>query len=48
MSENIILGTEYAVNDGGTSDGTQIKYYKDSKWYKIDRYGGEGEAEELR
>ena len=31
----------------GTSDGTQIKYYKDNYWYKINSMGGEDEAEYL-
>ncbi|MBR1622774.1 MAG: hypothetical protein IJ675_02535 [Pseudobutyrivibrio sp.] len=47
MLPKIKLGSEYLVLDSGTSDGTQVKYYKDNNWYKIDRYGGEGQAEEL-
>ena len=47
MLPKIELGSEYLVLDSGTSDGTQVKYYKDNKWYKIDRYGGEGQVEEL-
>ena len=47
MIQEIIIEPEYAVFDSGTSDGTQIKFYTNSKWYKLDRYGGEGEAEFL-
>jgi hypothetical protein len=47
MLSNIILGPEYLVNTEGTSDGTQDKYYKDHFWYKMDRFGHEGEAEYL-
>lgn len=42
---DIQIDTKYIVNDGGTSDGTQVKYLYDNKWYKLDRYGGEGVAE---
>lgn len=45
MIQEIIIEPEYAVFDSGTSDGTQTKFFKNSKWYKLDRYGGEGEAE---
>ena len=31
----------------GTSDGTQVKYYKDGYWYKLNSMGGEDEAEYL-
>lgn len=47
MLQTITIDDRYAITDKGTSDGTQIKYYKDGMWYKLDRYGGEGEAEEL-
>ena len=47
MQQEITIDSRYAITDKGTSDGTQIKYYKDNMWYKLDRYGGEGEAEEL-
>lgn len=47
MLPKIEIGPEYIVQESGTSDGTQIKYYKDDKWYKVDRYGGEGQVEEL-
>ena len=47
MLQKITIENRYAITDKGTSDGTQIKYFKDNMWYKLDRYGGEGEAEEL-
>ena len=47
MLQEITINEEFAIADKGTSDGTQIKYFKDNKWYKLDRYGGEGEAEEI-
>ena len=47
MLPEITIGPEYLVTDTGTSDGTQIKYYYNKRWYKVDRYGGEGACEEL-
>ena len=47
MLPEINLDNSYLVMDQGTSDGTQIKYFDNGKWYKVDRYGGEGAAEEL-
>ena len=47
MIPAIEIDERYLVRDSGTSDGTQIKYFMDNKWYKVDRYGGEGIAEEL-
>jgi hypothetical protein len=47
MLPKIELEPQYLFLDSGTSDGTQIKYYCDNMWYKIDRYGGEGAVEEL-
>ena len=47
MLQEITLESEYVITDHGTSDGTQVKYFKDRHWYKLDRYGGEGEAEEV-
>ena len=47
MLPSISIGPEYLVADSGTSDGTQIKYLYQNKWYKVDRYGGEGACEEL-
>lgn len=38
---------EYAIAVNGFSEGTQIKYKKDSFWYKIDRLGEEGMVEYL-
>ncbi|MBP8969146.1 MAG: hypothetical protein KBG42_07685 [Lachnospiraceae bacterium] len=47
MLPDISLDGRYLITDNGTSDGTQIKYFVNNKWYKIDRYGGEGVCEEL-
>ena len=47
MTSKVSIDARYLITDTGTSDGTQIKYYCDNKWYKIDRYGGEGLCEEL-
>ena len=47
MLPNIEIDSRYLVTDTGTSDGTQIKYFFENKWYKVDRYGGEGEVEAL-
>lgn len=44
---DVILDNEYLVDIEGTSEGTQVKFHKDSYWYKLDSYGGEGIAEEL-
>lgn len=44
---NINLSEKYLQEEMGTSDGTQIKYYKDNYWYKINSMGGEDEAEYL-
>lgn len=38
---------KYLVRDKSSSDGSQIKYYKDNIWYKSDYHGGEGESEYL-
>jgi len=38
---------EHLVRDKSSSDGAQIKYFMDNQWYKVDYYGGEGEAEFL-
>lgn len=45
--ENYELDNQYLVRTSGTSDGTQDKYFKDNKWFKLDRYGGEGIAETI-
>lgn len=47
MQSKVSIDSRFLVTDTGTSDGTQIKYYCGNKWYKIDRYGGEGLCEEL-
>lgn len=44
---NITIDNKYLVRDKSSSDGSQIKYYMDHNWYKIDCYGGEGESEYL-
>ena len=41
------IDSSYLMPVSGTSEGTQIKYYKDAFWYKTDFYGGEAEAEYL-
>ena len=45
--ENYYIEDKYLVRDKSSSDGSQIKYFVDGKWYKVDYYGGEGEAEYL-
>lgn len=45
FQENI--ENEYIVMQGGTSEGTQIKYRKDGYWYKKDNRGREGLTEYL-
>ena len=47
MLPEINIDNRYMYTESGTSDGTQIKYLYDNRWYKIDRYGWEGAAEEL-
>lgn len=42
---NVQLNDEMIVDASGTSDGTQVKYYRDGYWYKIDMLGNEGEVE---
>ena len=44
---NINIDNKYIVRDSSTSDGSQIKYHFDNKWYKIDNFGGEAETEAL-
>lgn len=44
---NVELSEEYIVRCGGTSEGTQVKYFKDGYWYKEDHSGREGLAEYL-
>lgn len=38
---------DFLVDTAGTSDGTQLKFYKDGFWYKEDNEGCEGEVEYL-
>lgn len=44
---NIVIPDEYSIIAESSSDGAQKKFYFDGYWYKIDKYGGEGIAEEL-
>ena len=41
------LDEKYIVYQEGISEGTQIKYYKDGYWYKLDNHGCEGLSEYL-
>ncbi len=41
ITEDFLIDTE------GTSDGTQLKFFKDGYWYKEDNEGCEGEVEHL-
>lgn len=41
------IDNQYIVMQGGTSEGTQIKYKKDGYWYKKDNRGCEGHTEYL-
>ena len=45
--ENITLDANNIIRDKSTSDGSQIKYNYNNKWYKIDKFGGEAESETL-
>ena len=45
--EKITIEPEFLYTEMSTSDGLQIKYYKDGYWYKVDHFGGEGLAEYL-
>lgn len=49
MSElrEVFIDDKYLITDKSSSDGLQIKYYLEGKWYKLDYYGGEAESEEL-
>lgn len=44
---NINIDNDYILRDSSTSDGSQIKYHFNNKWYKIDNLGGEAESEAL-
>lgn len=41
------IENEYIMYQTGTSEGTQVKYFKDDYWYKKDNRGREGLAEYL-
>ena len=41
------IDEKYIVRDKSSSDGSQIKYFIDNNWYKVDYFGGEGETEHL-
>ena len=41
------IENRYLVNIKGTSDGAQLKFFKDGFWYKQDYFCGEGKAETL-
>lgn len=43
----VSIEEKYLVRDKSSSDGSQIKYYMNNNWYKVDYYGGEGETEYL-
>ena len=42
-----IMDSTDIVDMSGTSEGTQVKYYKNGYWYKEDSYGGEANSEYL-
>lgn len=42
---DIKITDDFLVDTQGTSDGTQLKFYKDGYWYKEDNEGCEGEVE---
>lgn len=44
---NIKIPDDFLVDTDGTSDGTQLKFFKDGYWYKEDNEGCEGEVEYL-
>lgn len=44
---NVKISQDFLVDTEGTSDGTQLKFYKDGYWYKEDNEGCEGEVEYL-
>lgn len=44
---NVIISDDFLVDTEGTSDGTQLKFFKDGYWYKEDNEGREGEVEYL-
>ncbi|MCR5105791.1 MAG: hypothetical protein K6B68_15260 [Eubacterium sp.] len=44
---DVILDESNVVIQEGTSEGTQIKYFRDGFWYKLDKDGKEGLCEYL-
>ena len=44
---DVEIDEDSIVNQIGTSEGTQIKYYRDGYWYKLDNHGNEGLSEYL-
>lgn len=44
---NYIMTAKELILTSGSSRGSQIKFYKDNYWYKLDESGPEGKAEEL-
>lgn len=42
---NVKISDDFLVDTEGTSDGTQLKFFKDGYWYKEDNEGCEGEVE---
>lgn len=44
---NVKITDDFLVDTEGTSDGTQLKFFKDGYWYKEDNEGCEGEVEYL-
>lgn len=44
---DVKISNDFLVDTEGTSDGTQLKFFKDGYWYKEDNEGCEGEVEYL-
>ena len=44
---DITISKDYLVDTEGTSDGTQLKFFKDGYWYKENNEGQEGKVEYL-
>lgn len=45
--KKIYIDDKYIIRDKSTSDGSQVKYFIDNRWYKQDYFGGEAESEYL-
>lgn len=43
--KKIYIDDKYIIRDKSTSDGSQVKYFIDNRWYKQDYFGGEAESE---